>query len=291
MAFKSDIPSRDPFKRNGFVRARVDAVTYLVDFGGLGGTEVAFYPGSLLLSIGAGVTAEWKDEMGMWYIAGADSVIIANQSGETVENVAPDIDGWWIPEGAGAPSGFTTTDVDLNAQSTSTLLIRAFAFVWDNVPAGVTQALLNVYGGTQDLGNNIVDIYGYDVDAPVQPANGTAASIQAGLAGNPTTFRTTAFSSFIEPIDDVLQTVDVTAIFLEVQARPGWVDGNSMVLNCFKRSDGIGNNWGFRSRNHATNKPSLDLTRGVVGTQPQSTEAILAGDLTYTPINSGNWNF
>lgn len=68
MAFKSDIPTRNVRSRSGFIRTRVDPVTYLVDFGGPQGPEVAYYSGATLLGVGQPVVADWLDEAGMWMI-------------------------------------------------------------------------------------------------------------------------------------------------------------------------------------------------------------------------------
>jgi len=82
MAFKSDIPTRLVTVRNGTIRTRVDPVTYLIDFGGIG-TEVAYYSGWDLLDVAQPVVCQWKDEAGMWVILGLNGVPADEQPGDS----------------------------------------------------------------------------------------------------------------------------------------------------------------------------------------------------------------
>jgi len=84
---KSDVPSRRPHARNGFVRARIGASQYLVDFGGEE-PQFSFYSGARLLDIGERVQANWLAEAGVWLIeeiqvlAGVETYLVWGTIGE-----------------------------------------------------------------------------------------------------------------------------------------------------------------------------------------------------------------
>lgn len=85
MTLKTDIPTRETHTRLGFVRARVTAVDYLVDFGEVQ-PEFAFYSGALLLSVGTAVICRWRGESAMWVITG-----LTTESSPTEQVTAADV--------------------------------------------------------------------------------------------------------------------------------------------------------------------------------------------------------
>ncbi len=70
MRFQSDIPERVPLGRTAAVRARVNASTYVLDFGpgAESSSDLGLYSGSVKLGRGEQVWASWSDESGAWLI-------------------------------------------------------------------------------------------------------------------------------------------------------------------------------------------------------------------------------
>jgi hypothetical protein len=68
--FPTDVPSGSPRGRKGIVRARVEAATYIIDFGTPdGAAELAFYGGFDLLDRGTVVYCEWMQEAATWRVS------------------------------------------------------------------------------------------------------------------------------------------------------------------------------------------------------------------------------
>lgn len=66
MSISSDMPTRDPLRRRGLLKARLTSKLYQVDFGR--GSEWAYWEGTDLLTLGKEVTCEFDPTIPAWQV-------------------------------------------------------------------------------------------------------------------------------------------------------------------------------------------------------------------------------
>lgn len=279
--YPTDRPDREPRSRAGVIEQVIDSTKYVVNFDGLGQSQVASYSGGNTLTVGTRVRCSYEPETYHWKI---DAQGIVIDEDEYIVSQFED-DGYW-DDATNGGTAFNNTSTRLSWSSFNEL--HAFALFRGVVleqGETVSRARLDLTIDWVSSAPVLGRISGNDIDTAIAPTDvATADALALTTASVLWSFPTNiANGSAIRS-----SSPDISLIIEEIVARPGWVSGNDILLlvhyeppesgfvEAYQYPDGISPVVGTL--------PALVITRGAGPTAP-----VDAPDVLYAPTTPADW--
>lgn len=272
-----DIPSGEPRARAATVRKKIDAATYILDFGG-GLPEIGYFSGTGALAVGQRIMAYWHPEMRTWQI----SAVGEDQQSLSIRTDQFEDDGYWTPSGA----TFNTASTAISLSSTPEHAFMLFKGVGLAQGATIPAAYLYLNVGSTTGGQVTGVVRAQDADtatAPTSVATADALTLTTANVAWALPATTTARA----------QSPDIKTVIQELVDRPGWEPGSDILI-VISYSSGGATSWRGRW-DGATPQDIIDdydvIPLLYIG-QPDGAPLyqVDAVDTTYTPGTPADWN-